>query len=52
VTRISVIVGSVRPQRFAEKPANWIAEHLRKHSAVDTRILDLADYPMPMYDDC
>ncbi|CAB3764199.1 NADPH-dependent FMN reductase [Paraburkholderia solisilvae] len=51
MTRISVIVGSVRPQRFAEKPANWIAEHLRKHSAVDTRILDLADFPMPMYDD-
>jgi NAD(P)H-dependent FMN reductase len=51
VTRISVIVGSVRPQRFAEKPANWIAAHLRKHSTVDTRILDLLDYPMPMYEE-
>jgi NAD(P)H-dependent FMN reductase len=46
-----VIVGSVRPQRFAEKPARWIAEHLRKHSTVDTRILDLADFTLPMYDE-
>lgn len=49
--RISVIVGSVRPQRFAEQPANWIADHLRRHSAVDTRILDLADYSIPMYEE-
>jgi NAD(P)H-dependent FMN reductase len=46
-----VIVGSVRPTRFAEKPANWIAGHLRQHSAVDTRILDLVDYAMPMYEE-
>jgi NAD(P)H-dependent FMN reductase len=51
VTRISVIIGSVRPQRFAEKPANWIAGHLRKHSAVTTCILDLADYALPMFDE-
>ncbi|QYD67185.1 NAD(P)H-dependent oxidoreductase [Paraburkholderia edwinii] len=51
VTRISVIVGSVRPGRFAEKPANWIADHLRQHSAIDTRILDLIDFPLPMYEE-
>ncbi|HEY3598331.1 MAG TPA: NAD(P)H-dependent oxidoreductase, partial [Paraburkholderia sp.] len=51
MTRISVIVGSVRPGRFAENAANWIAEHLRKHSVVDTRILDLIDYAMPMYEE-
>jgi NAD(P)H-dependent FMN reductase len=51
VNRISVIVGSVRPNRFAIKPANWIADRLRQHSSVDTRILDLTDYPLPMYEE-
>src|ERR1700742_712533 len=51
VTRISVIVGSVRPNRFAEKPAAWMADHLRQHATIDTRILDLADFPLPMYEE-
>jgi len=46
-----VIVGSVRPNRFAEQAANWIADHLRQQLTIDTRILDLADFPMPMYEE-
>ena len=46
---ISIIVGSVRQGRFAEKPAQWIFEHLRQRD-VDARLLDLKDYPMPFFD--
>ena len=47
---ISVIVGSTRPTRFSEKPAQWILEQLQKRDGVDARLLDLRDYPMPFFD--
>ncbi|NPT59278.1 NADPH-dependent oxidoreductase [Paraburkholderia sp. 5N] len=51
MTVISVIVGSVRQGRFAEKPARWIFDHLKKREGVDVRLLDLKDYPMPFFDE-
>src|SRR6266478_3365397 len=50
MTVISVIVGSTREGRFAEKPAKWILQHLKKREDVDARLLDLRDYPMPFFD--
>jgi NAD(P)H-dependent FMN reductase len=50
MTVISVIVGSVRQGRFADKPTQWILRHLRKREGLDTRLLDLRDYPMPFFD--
>lgn len=50
MTQISVIVGSVRKNRFAEKPGQWIVDQLRKHG-VETRHLDLRDFPMPFFDE-
>ena len=47
---ISVIVGSTRQGRFSEKPAQWIFQHLRKRGAIDARLLDLRDFPMPFFD--
>jgi NAD(P)H-dependent FMN reductase len=51
MTIISVIVGSVRQGRFAEKPARWIFDHLKRREGVDARLLDLKDYPMPFFDE-
>jgi NAD(P)H-dependent FMN reductase len=50
MTVISVIVGSTRPGRFAEKPADWILQHLKKRNGVDARLVDLRNYPMPFFD--
>src|ERR1700738_3404978 len=50
MTTISVIVGSTRQGRFSEKPAQWIFQHLRKRDAIDARLLDLRDFPMPFFD--
>jgi NAD(P)H-dependent FMN reductase len=50
MTVISVIVGSTREGRFSEKPATWILQHLKKRAAVDARLLDLRDFPMPFFD--
>ena len=50
MSAISVIVGSTRQGRFSKKPAQWILQHLRKRAGVDTRLLDLRDFPMPFFD--
>src|SRR5260370_35202967 len=50
MTVISVIVGSTREGRFSEKPAHWILQHLKKREGVETRLLDLRDFPMPFFD--
>src|SRR5579859_4925797 len=51
MTVISVIVGSTRQNRFGEKPARWIHEHLQKRSGVEARTLDLRDFPLPFFDE-
>jgi NAD(P)H-dependent FMN reductase len=48
--RIAVIVGSVRPNRFGDKPAQWIYEHAKARSDIDVEIVDLKDYPLPIFD--
>src|ERR1700688_5075993 len=50
MTVISIIVGSTREGRFSEKPAKWILQQLQKRDGVDTRPLDLRDFPMPFFD--
>lgn len=50
MTVISVIVGSTRENRFSEKPALWILQHLKKRANVDARLLDLREFPMPFFD--
>ena len=47
---ISVVVGSTREGRFAERPAKWIFQHLMKRDGVDARLLDLRAFPMPFFD--
>jgi NAD(P)H-dependent FMN reductase len=50
MTVISVIIGSTRQGRFAEKPAHWILEHLKKRPALEVRLLDLKDFAMPFFE--
>src|SRR3981189_1479515 len=50
MTIISVIVGSTRENRFSEKPAQWIFQHLKKRSNIESQLLDLRDYLMPFFD--
>lgn len=48
--RIAVIVGSVRPNRQGDKPAQWIADLARERGDLDVEIVDLKDYPLPLFD--
>lgn len=48
--RIAVIIGSIRPNRFGDKPAKWIFEHAKAHGDFDAELVDLADYKLPLFD--
>jgi NAD(P)H-dependent FMN reductase len=49
--KTAIVIGSTRNNRFAEKPAAWIAEHARARKGLDVEILDLKDYPMAFFGD-
>ena len=48
--KIAVIIGSVRPTRAGDKPAKWIAELARQTGDFDVELVDLIDYPLPLFD--
>lgn len=49
--KLAVIIGSTREGRFAENPAQWIADLARQHGGFEVEILDVKDYPMSFYGD-
>ena len=49
-TKIAVIIGSIRPNRFGDKPAQWILDHLKARTDVDAELVDLKDYSLPLFD--
>jgi NAD(P)H-dependent FMN reductase len=48
--KIAVIVGSIRPNRFGDKPANWIFEHAKARDDIEVELVDLADYKLPLFE--
>jgi NAD(P)H-dependent FMN reductase len=49
--KIGIIIGSTRPSRFGDKPAAWIHSIARKRADLDFEVLDLRDYPLPVFDE-
>jgi NAD(P)H-dependent FMN reductase len=47
--KLAVVVGSIRPNRFADHPAQWIADLARQRGDFDVETIDLKDYPMPLF---
>jgi NAD(P)H-dependent FMN reductase len=48
--KIGVIISSTRPTRFGEKPAKWILEHAKARGDIDAELIDLRDFPLPLFD--
>lgn len=48
--RIAVILGSIRPNRFGDKPAKWIFEHAKARGDIEVELVDLKDYELPLFD--
>ena len=49
--RIGVVIGTTREERFGDKPARWIFDAASKRADLDVEIVDLRDYPLPLFDE-
>ena len=49
--RIAVIVGSTRPTRFADAPAQWILKQAQARGDMDVELVDLREHPLPFFDE-
>ncbi len=48
---IAVIIGSTRPTRFADKPAQWILKQAQAREDMTVELVDLRDHPLPFFDE-
>lgn len=49
--KIAIVIGSTRAGRFADKPAQWIYDLGSQRGDLAFEIVDLRDYPMPLFDE-
>lgn len=47
--KVQVIVGSIRENRVTDKAAKWVASEAAKLADVQAEVVDLIDYPMPLF---
>ena len=47
--KLAIVIGSIRPNRFAAHAAEWIERAAKEAGLFDVQVVDLKDYPMPMY---
>ena len=48
--RIGIVISTTRQGRFGDKVAAWIAGIAAERTDLDFEIVDLRDYPLPMFD--
>ncbi|MFC0219797.1 NADPH-dependent FMN reductase [Pseudochelatococcus lubricantis] len=49
--RIAIIIGSTRPTRFADKPAQWMLKQAQSRDDMEAEIVDLRDHSLPFFDE-
>jgi len=49
--RIAIIIGSIRPARFADKPAQWMLKQAQAREDIEVELIDLRDHPLPFFDE-
>ncbi len=47
--KIALIIGSTRPTRFADKPAQWMLKQAQAREDLDVELVDLRDHPLPFF---
>jgi NAD(P)H-dependent FMN reductase len=49
--KIALIIGSTRPNRFADVPAQWIVDGTKTRADFAIETLDLRDHPLPYFEE-
>jgi NAD(P)H-dependent FMN reductase len=49
--KIAIIAGSTRPGRHSRVVADWVLAQATGRSDVEYEVVDLADHPLPLYDE-
>lgn len=49
--KIGLIVGSTRPNRFADHPVQWIVEGAKARTDLQVEVLDLREFALPFFDE-
>jgi NAD(P)H-dependent FMN reductase len=49
--KIAIIIGSTRPTRFADRPAQWILEQAKLRTDMDVELVDVRDYDLPFFNE-
>src|ERR1700722_17364752 len=48
-SRLQIIIGSTRPTRAADRLVPWVIDRAEAHGGFDVEVLDLRDWPLPMF---
>src|ERR1700722_8891334 len=48
---VGIVIGSVREGRVTNRLAKWVANEVDKNDGLESKIIDLKDYPMPLFDE-
>src|SRR3984957_15051521 len=49
MSKLLVIIGSTRPTRAADLVVPWLTKRVTEHEAFDAEIVDLRDWPLPIF---
>lgn len=49
MSKLQIVIGSTRPNRAADKVAPWVIDRAMSHPAFDVEVLDLRDWPLPIF---
>ncbi len=49
--KIAIIIGSTRPTRFADVPAQWMLKQAQARDDLSVELVDLRDYPLPFFNE-
>jgi NAD(P)H-dependent FMN reductase len=49
--KVQILLGSIRPNRVTERVAKWVAAETAKLEDVSVEVVDLKDYPLPLFDE-
>jgi NAD(P)H-dependent FMN reductase len=51
MTKIKIILGTTRPERFGEQPANWMLNLAKEHGGAEFELIDLREVNLPLFDE-